>query len=263
MKNKNEVYVVVDTPKKAKKLKKVLDMFNEPIYEETNERLSKNEVSEEYPIIYFSSGEWEGYADKSHQHKNEVSIKELKNILAKEHLKEGDYVIATIGKTEYVVKVESIWNNEAFINSYEYLCINDGFKHNVQKHGSFTGFKRYATPEEIALLDSCGGVIKNDDKFAELKEAHKNGAVIQVKLSDRWADAKYPSWKIEKEYRIKPEENPKVGDVVMAWDNESSAYTVGKVIEINSMGYFLQDELWWDNAKTLTQQEVIDLLFKK
>lgn len=103
------------------------------------------------------------------------------------------------------------------------------------------------------------------DKFAELKEAHKNGAVIQYRYSndEEW-DNTYdnkPSWQEHCQYRIKPEEKPKVGDVVKAWDNESFGYTIGKVITIDSIGYFLQDDLWWDNAKTLTKKEAIDLLF--
>lgn len=54
-------------------------------------------------------------------------------------------------------------------------------------------------------------IIKNDDKFAELKEAHKNGAVIQCRAGvDReWKDCSpvfKPVWSNRYEYRIKPEE---------------------------------------------------------
>src|SRR5690606_13142276 len=49
------------------------------------------------------------------------------------------------------------------------------------------------------------------DKFAELKEAHKNGAVIQFRNEytkyewrDCWCNS--PAWNTDFEYRIKPEE---------------------------------------------------------
>lgn len=47
------------------------------------------------------------------------------------------------------------------------------------------------------------------DKFAELKKAHKNGAVIQFKSHFKpfeWIDDNNPSWSTSYEYRIKPEE---------------------------------------------------------
>src|SRR5690606_6173516 len=123
---KKDVYVVVDTPKKAKKLKRLLDMFNEPMYRETNQRFSENEVSKEYPIIHFSRGKWAGYACKSYQDKTKVSIKKLRTILAKEHLKEGDYVVLKNGD---VHKIDDV-NNKLYVF-----------------------FKRYATTEEIELLE--------------------------------------------------------------------------------------------------------------
>lgn len=136
-------------------------------------------------------------------------------------------------------------------------------------HESYNGGDEYGLRFGGACIYSNGqwATIIEQDKFAELKEAHKNGAVIQFRNSStfgKWLDlGRGVSWNPNNEYRIKPEEKPKVGDVVKAWDNESDAYTVGKVIEIGGIGYFLQDDLWWDNAKTLTQQEAIDLLFRK
>lgn len=55
---------------------------------------------------------------------------------------------------------------------------------------------------------------KQVDKFAELKEAHRNGAIIQYK---NWTTKYFldcpdnlPKWDERTEYRIKPEEKPKV-----------------------------------------------------
>lgn len=101
------------------------------------------------------------------------------------------------------------------------------------------------------------------DKFAELKEAHGNGAKIQFRHSNgEWVDInhQYPTWQ-KSEYRIKPEEKPKVGDVVKAWDSENGYHSIGVIKHIEDWGYFLNDGIYWDNAKTLTQQETIDLLF--
>jgi len=102
-----------------------------------------------------------------------------------------------------------------------------------------------------------------DDKFAELKEAHKNGSKIQYEDSlGNWHDIEISKvWFKELNYRIKPEEKPKAGDVVKAWDSENGYYTIGVIKHIEDWGYFLNDGMYWDNAKTLTQQEAIELLF--
>lgn len=59
------------------------------------------------------------------------------------------------------------------------------------------------------------------DRFAELKEAHKNGAVIQFKSKRppyEWEDVAYndPCWQDKYEYRIKPEE----GEDPYLWGNK-------------------------------------------
>ena len=56
------------------------------------------------------------------------------------------------------------------------------------------------------------------DKFAELKEAHRNGKVIQINnIYGGWADVVWKSdlWLASYEYRIKPEEGLKIGDKVI------------------------------------------------
>ena len=116
--------------------------------------------------------------------------------------------------------------------------------------------------------------IIEQDKFAKLKEAHRNGAVIQhynVCLEE-WADVQNPMFNENAHYRIKPEEKPKVGDVVRAWnDDECEQYFIGIVHEISDRGEFKVKFRKGDcfgayyyyarYAKTITQQEAIDLLF--
>lgn len=114
--------------------------------------------------------------------------------------------------------------------------------------------------------DGKWATIIKQDKFAELKEAHRNGAVIQSKVvfvdePSIWEDVHNPTWNPKIDYRIKPEEKPKVGDVVKALDSENGYHSIGVIKHIEDWGYFLNDGMYWDNAKTLTQQEAIDLLF--
>ncbi len=255
---KQEIYVVVDTPKKAKKLKKVLDMFNERIYEKTNKRLTKGEVSEEYRNVHFLfNNEWVGDSRKEGiSSKTEVSIKELKNILSSENLKKGDYVVCE-EKGSVAVGIFKEWDSH-FGFDIDNCRYKDGL---TSDGGCFDNFKRYATPEEIALLEP-----KEVDKFAELKEAHKNGAVIEYKSSQTgfWHKATSPSWDNNTEYRIKPEEKPKIGDVCKFWDDDEDVYLIGCITDIDissSFPFLIYDYDWFRNAKTLTQQEAIDLLF--
>ena len=107
------------------------------------------------------------------------------------------------------------------------------------------------------------------DKFSELKEAHRNGAVIQINnIYGGWSDVVDNSdlWLPNYEYRIKPEEKPKVGDVVKVWDDDEDVYLIGCITDIDissSFPFLLYDYDWFKHAKTLTQQEAIDLLFNK
>ncbi|GEM_PF-1245506 len=112
------------------------------------------------------------------------------------------------------------------------------------------------------------------DKFAELKEAHRNGAEIQVKCTDgSWCDVGIPGWSPKLEYRIKPEEKPKVGEVVKAWVDDERDYIVGVLHDIQGVQNdyiirFSKEEnkfctyLKARHSKPLTQQEAIELLFQ-
>lgn len=161
MKNKNEVYVVVDTPKKAKKLKNVLDMFGEKLNRVDVDAIKMSHYNgsaklyTEYNKSYFNGINWT-LMDIC-EDKTKVSIKELRTILAKEHLKEGDYVVINVFG---IGKIESI-NGSSFE-------IDDETFH-------FDNFKRYATPEEIELFEPREEVIKNDDK-------PKIGDVVKIVL---------------------------------------------------------------------------------
>ncbi|TYP89457.1 hypothetical protein BC792_12758 [Sphingobacterium allocomposti] len=103
------------------------------------------------------------------------------------------------------------------------------------------------------------------DKFAELKEAHKKGEVIQVRYSsgDYWHDCDYPRWDSCLEYRIKPEEKPKVGDVCKFWDDGENKYVVSvltKTKEGDNYPYHTNFDSF-KYATTITKEEAINLLF--
>ena len=119
------------------------------------------------------------------------------------------------------------------------------------------------TGNDVVFKNGKWATIIEQDKFTELKEAHRNGAVIQVKCTDgSWCEVGIPGWSPKLEYRIKPEEKPKVGDVVRAWNNNSYAKPViGKLEHLHLNTHYGMGGHWYDNAKTLTQQEAIELLF--
>lgn len=117
------------------------------------------------------------------------------------------------------------------------------------------------------VLDKLKALPIEQDRFAELKEAHRKGVVIQINnIYGGWADVVDNSdlWLPNYEYRIKPEEKPKVGDVVKAWNNNSSAKPIiGKLEVLHLNTHYGIGGHWYENTKTLTQQEAIDLLFNK
>lgn len=150
MKNKDQVYVVVHTGKQAKKLKEVLDMFREDVYRNTYDRLQKGIVCNYYTRVHYNINNWCG-GEKTGKtaNKNQVTIKELKNILAKEHLKEGDVIVCGIGDNRCIVRYEGFENN-LFNGSFMDL---KGTFINAIEDGGFNNFIRYATEEEKALLE--------------------------------------------------------------------------------------------------------------
>ena len=70
----------------------------------------------------------------------------------------------------------------------------------------------------------------------------------------------------DQSYSIKPEEEPKAGDVVKAWDNDESDFLIGYLNRIESgtnFFPFVVSNNGFKNAKTITKQEAIELLFGK
>lgn len=78
-------------------------------------------------------------------------------------------------------------------------------------------------------------------KHAELIKAWADGAQIEVKhpLNSSWFDANPPSWDLDYEYRIKPEEKKPVVRYLWAfktmsgWQSTSSFYTDSELANTN------------------------------
>lgn len=147
---KTEVYVVVDTPKKAKKLKWLLDMFGERTYSESSIQDCLDNTEN---VLGFDKDEnsfMSGYVNQFEDSRTKVSIKELRNILAKEHLKSGDIVvIKSIYNDEWVMEVDYIEGDKAYHKS----AINKSSGYKDSKSFLVLNFIRYATEEEKDLLE--------------------------------------------------------------------------------------------------------------
>lgn len=189
MKKKNEVYVVVDTPKKAKKLKKVLDMFGEKVYENV---VHYNDGHPYYAFeeMYFV-GHYTDKLDLKDAGKTEVSIKDLKNILAFEHLKEGDVVVCKDGD-EIALGVFKEWDNQFGFDLDNCYYLNDPKYISLSGGGCFDNFIRYATEEEKALLEpkkelEVGKWYKSKD-FPRFLSIHLNNNRYGFDISGDWFD---------------------------------------------------------------------------
>lgn len=163
MLKKEEVYVRVSSKKKARKLKDVLDMFNQSQDDLTFYELKSFEAGwlnnqKETPVLVFNDEIWIGGWLSYNENKTKVSLKELRNILAMEYLKEGDVVVCRNKKTsvQHIFEIDSI-----SLDCFGYLSRHsnkDGFSIN-DGYWSIPSFIRYATEEEKKLLKPQESVI--------------------------------------------------------------------------------------------------------
>jgi len=159
MLKKEEVYVEARTKKQAKKLKKVLEMFGESKCKVTFKDFEDFTAGwitnkKETTCVVFFFKKWIGSWVNFHNGLTQVSIKELRNILAVEHLKEGDFVVYGINGSDskYIVEFEKFNGDHLFGKRYVTLYSSGG-NSDVMKGGAFTNFIRYATEEEKELLN--------------------------------------------------------------------------------------------------------------
>lgn len=150
MKSKNEVYVAVSSKKVAKKLKKVFDMFGEKVYSDN----SIDQALRKGFIMEFYMDDWCNNSYNSHD-KTKVTVKQLKQILFREHAKEGDVVIVDNGKFGSRWVLELTGNDVASFEHSNSFDLKTGENDFCKFGNSIAGgnFIRYATEEEKALLN--------------------------------------------------------------------------------------------------------------
>lgn len=141
---KEEVYVEVRTEKQALKFKGVLDIFGEELFR--NDTL--DDVLLHTNKIGFDE-RWNWYSMRAVIGETKVSIKQLRNILASEHLKEGDVVVCGDNGSKSVgIFVE--YEPEFGFELNDAKCIESG---DSFFGGCFENFIRYATEQEKSLFD--------------------------------------------------------------------------------------------------------------
>lgn len=161
---KEEVFVLIDSKKVAKKLSKVLAMFNEKVFTNPDHLNEDNNGKSEHWRYGFSIGMWQGKNLNSSHYRNiehkEVSVSELKKILAMEHLKKGDVVVCELGNEKWIVEFSHFDTVEPFkLISFKWNYKGDTAE--SVRGGYFDKFIRYATEEEKQLLNP---VKKEDEK---------------------------------------------------------------------------------------------------
>lgn len=137
MLKKEEVYVVLDNHKHCEKLNKIVNMFNVRC---------TVDLYGDGGIAVFDESLFSGT-----QTKTKVSLKELRNILSRECLKEGDVVLTKNGNDKIIAVVNKTCNsNVALFEAKRWIRLHDGFK--WDNKGCFDDFIRYATEEENQML---------------------------------------------------------------------------------------------------------------
>lgn len=148
---KENVFVVIDTKKKAEKSASLLNMFNQYSlgYHMLNRCLSEKACL--YYSVTHGCWSWVHYDDVVKKRK-EVSVSELKQILALEHLKKGDVVVCDLGNEKWIVEFSHFDTVEPFkLISFKWNYKGDTAE--SVRGGYFNKFIRYATEEEKQLLN--------------------------------------------------------------------------------------------------------------
>ena len=177
MKKKEDVYVVVDSYKKAIELDEVLKMFGETTFNDN----SVDQCLQIDGFLVFSEfyGSW--FASRSRANRTQVSIQELKNILAAEHLKPGDEVVLGIGNVAW---------NATFIGmkglNFEahYYAGGGGYTKPFIGIGHFPDFKRYQdkTDDDAAIVERLHDALYENHGYSLDSELLTNARELVLKL---------------------------------------------------------------------------------
>lgn len=169
---KENVFVVIDTRKKAEKASKVLAMFNQKLASELLFKYCLQNNGWLHISKLSNTNKWVWSVPESHLTKNdkEVSVSELKQILAMEHIKSGDVVVCRKEKDNFNI-FEVSYTDSYYIYYKRRFSSKDGLG---EYSGAwfFENFHRYATEEEKQLLNPP--VVKEDEKHTGSFESLRN-----------------------------------------------------------------------------------------
>jgi len=170
---------------------------------------STNDNGVLYGYGFDKRGSWFSFIDES-------STKYACNDVAKEYTDEAtaqevEKALIEEAKRRYKVgdRLSKIRDDHADDNRFFEL---DSFS--LENNCLYFNSKKSPFYSYCIFQDGQWATIIEQDNFAELKEAHRNGAVIQLKMGNRWFDCD-PVWTPIFTYRIKPEEGLKIGDKVI------------------------------------------------
>lgn len=264
---KEEVYVKL-TDKNREKVFKILDMFGQKLTKEDElarktGRYPNGTSIKDFPELEFKiGGTWMLYQGYPGNTKTRIKTRQLRNMLAQEHLKEGDVVVVDNGWGRWVLELTGN-NMDMFEHHRRYslglnmLAANSG-RVDWVTDGNFI---RYATEEERKLLQpvvfecaSCERELdveqRSDDK-PNLCNNCFNHAIIsfEPKTTDGKKLARYGD--VCKFYNI----NPGVFVVgYLAYFGKAHDKKVYYCVGLDSPFY---------NAEPITKEEAIKILFKK
>ena len=177
MKNKEEVYVVVDSRKKAIELEEVLKMFGELTF--NHDSIDQCLRSDGFLVFSEYYGSW--FASSSGENRIQVSIQELKNILAAEYLKPGDEVVLGIGDIERNAifigmkdlnfEAQYYFDGDIYLNpSIETICFHD--------------FKRYQNKidDDVAIVERLHDTLHENHGYSLDSELLTKARKLAIKL---------------------------------------------------------------------------------
>ena len=177
MKKKENIYVIVDSRKKAIELEEVLKMFGEATFSDD----SINQCLRIDGFLVFSEfyGSW--FASSSRENRTQVSLQELKNILAAEYLKPGDEVVLGIGDIEcnaifigmkgLKFEAQYYFNGDIYLKpSIETICFHD--------------FRRYQNKkdDDVAIIEWLHDTLHENHGYSLDSELLTKARKLAIKL---------------------------------------------------------------------------------
>lgn len=144
---KNEIAIKL-TDKNVNKVYDILNVFGE---DNPYEKLENIKWAKQGSIFHFYTSYWCSW-DDINKSKKIIKPSQLREILAKEHLKKGDIIICSIGESNYIVDFDCFKHGLPFSYKWAVLGGRLGVR-NSKLGGGFDKFIRYATDEEKALLE--------------------------------------------------------------------------------------------------------------